>query len=120
MKIRNLLAAGIAAAVLAACGGGEPAATGETASSEESTEITVSDAELAGNPFREKWDTPFGVPPFDSIEDGHFMPAFKKGILEMRAEIAAIASNPKRGRSTLLSTFMTVPPRPTGSGSQLF
>ena len=94
MKIRNLLAAGLAAAVLAACGGGEPAETGETASSEESTEITVTDAELAGNPFREEWDTPFAVPPFDSIEDGHFMPAFKKGILEMRAEIAAVASNP--------------------------
>ena len=28
------------------------------------------------NPFFEKWDTPFGVPPFDRIRDEHFLPAF--------------------------------------------
>jgi len=99
MKIRNLIAAGVAAAILAACGGGKTDATTETAatadSAAEGTEIMITDAELAGNPFREEWDTPFGVPPFSAIEDEHFMPAFKKGILEMRADIAAIANNPE-------------------------
>lgn len=96
MKIRNLIAAGVAAVVLAACGGGETDATTETtAAADENTEIVVTDAELAGNPFREEWDTPFGVPPFSEIKDEHFMPAFKKGVLELRAEIETIASNPE-------------------------
>ena len=30
----------------------------------ETDEVTVSDAELAGNPFRQDWETPYGVPPF--------------------------------------------------------
>jgi len=97
MKIRNLFAVGLAAALLAACGGGEsePNATADaTGDVAEITEITVTDAELAGNPFREEWDTPYGVPPFETIEDGHFMPAFKKAVLEMRADLDAIINNP--------------------------
>ncbi|MDJ0911070.1 MAG: M3 family metallopeptidase [Woeseiaceae bacterium] len=99
MHIRNSLAAIFAAALLSACGGGEPEQAAETetdaSAAGESAEIMVTDAELEGNPFREEWDTPFGVPPFAEIEDEHFMPAFKKAILEMRAEIAAIAENPE-------------------------
>jgi len=57
-------------------------------------EMLVSDAELAGNPFMEEWDTPYGVPPFADIEAAHYMPAMKKGILELRAEIADIVENP--------------------------
>jgi peptidyl-dipeptidase Dcp len=94
MNIRTLLAAGLAAVVLAACGGAEPETSADGAATGESVEIAVSDADLAGNPFREEWDTPFGIPPFDLIEDGHFMPAFKKGVLEMRAEMDAIENNP--------------------------
>lgn len=98
MQIRNSLAAFLAALLLSACGGGEPdsaaEAEGEATAAAESDEITVTDAELEGNPFREEWDTPFGVPPFDAIEDEHFMPAIKKAILEMRAEVDAIVQNP--------------------------
>ena len=97
MKIRNLFAVGLAAALLAACGGGEsePSATSDaTEDAAETIEIAVTDAELAGNPFREEWDTPYGIPPFDSIEDEHFMPAFKKAVLEMRADLDAIINNP--------------------------
>ncbi len=78
---------------LTACSGGdrsEPA----TAATDEPEEITVTAAELKGNPFLEEWDTPFGVQPFDSINDEHFWPAFKYGVLEMRKEIEAIANNP--------------------------
>ncbi|WP_291060987.1 M3 family metallopeptidase [Hyphomonas sp.] len=57
-------------------------------------EITVSDAELEGNPFRAEWTTPYGLPPFDAITDAHFKPAILKGMLESRAEIEAIVSNP--------------------------
>lgn len=56
-------------------------------------EITVTDAELEGNPFLEEWDTPYGAPPFSEIGDEDYMPAVKKGILELRAEIDAIATN---------------------------
>lgn len=97
MMIRNLFAVGLAAALLAACGGGESepnTVADATADVAETTEIVVTDAELSGNPFREEWDTPYGIPPFDTIEDEHFMPAFKKAVLEMRADLDAIINNP--------------------------
>ena len=91
MNISKPLTLSVLAAFLVACGGGEqasaPAADGDV------TQITVSDAELAGNPFLEEWDTPFGVPPFARIKDEHFMPAVKKGILELREDIDAIATS---------------------------
>ncbi|MEM7217415.1 MAG: M3 family metallopeptidase [Pseudomonadota bacterium] len=82
--------------LLLACSGSEQADT-TTMSSEDAApaEIAVSAAELEGNPFLEEWDTPFGVPPFAQIEDDHFMPAFKQGVLDMRAEIDAIVANPE-------------------------
>ncbi len=91
----RILAALSVAALLVACGGGEDQP--ETAASEPSAapEMTVTAAELEGNPFMQEWDTPFGVPPFAEIEDEHFMPAFKKGVLEMRAEVEAIVNNPE-------------------------
>jgi peptidyl-dipeptidase Dcp len=35
------------------------------------------------------------MPPFGAIENGHYMPAIKKGILELRADIDAIVDNPE-------------------------
>ncbi len=46
------------------------------------------------NPFFSEYQTPFGVPPFDLIENAHFEPAFLKGIEEHAAEIQAIVDNP--------------------------
>ncbi len=57
--------------------------------------IEVSEAELAGNPFRAEWTGPYGVPPFAEIKDEHYLPAVKKAVLELRAEVAAIADNPE-------------------------
>lgn len=93
MTIRHLLVTALAAAALAACGSDAPDTP--AGSSDELPEITVTDDELAGNPFLEDWDTPFGIQPFDRIRAEHFMPAFKQGILDMRAEIAAVADNPE-------------------------
>ena len=62
--------------------------------SDAADEIAVTDAELVGNPFMDAWDTPYGVPPFSNIEDAHYMPAIKKGVLEMRAEITRIVESP--------------------------
>lgn len=42
------------------------------------------------NPLLADWLPPFDFPPFDQIEDAHFMPAFDVAIAEARANIAAI------------------------------
>ncbi len=47
------------------------------------------------NPFFNKYETPFEVPPFEQIKAIHFMPAYLKGIDEERKEIKAIINNPK-------------------------
>ncbi|MDE5612801.1 MAG: peptidase M3, partial [Odoribacter sp.] len=45
------------------------------------------------NPLLVRFDTPFEVPPFDKIQDAHYLPAFREGIKQQQAEIEAIASN---------------------------
>jgi len=47
------------------------------------------------NPFFDDWTTPFGVPPFDTIEANHFTPAYKEALAEHAQEVAAIAANPE-------------------------
>ncbi len=46
------------------------------------------------NVLLEKWDTPFGLPPFASIRDEDFAPAFDEAFARARAAIAAIADGP--------------------------
>ncbi|WP_188752544.1 M3 family metallopeptidase [Parapedobacter defluvii] len=48
---------------------------------------------IAENPFLIAYNTPFGVPPFDQIKDGHFKPALEAGMEEHNEEIAAIVGN---------------------------
>ncbi len=47
------------------------------------------------NPFFAEFDTPHGVPPFDTIKEEHYVPAFKEGIKQEKAEVDAIANNPE-------------------------
>ena len=47
------------------------------------------------NPLLEPWDTPFGLPPFDRIEDDHWKPAAEAAIAQARAAIEAIAADPE-------------------------
>ncbi|MEL6823592.1 MAG: M3 family metallopeptidase, partial [Calditrichota bacterium] len=54
---------------------------------------TGNDMQTSGNPFLQEWDTPFGIPPFDLIQDEHYMPAIEKGMEENLAEIDAIVNN---------------------------
>jgi peptidyl-dipeptidase Dcp len=44
------------------------------------------------NPLLNDFDTPFGVPPFDRIETGHYLPAFEQAITEARTEVDAIVN----------------------------
>ena len=45
------------------------------------------------NPLLQPWDTPYGLPPFASLQAEHFKPAFDAAFSEHRAELDAIASN---------------------------
>ncbi len=47
------------------------------------------------NPFFSEYDTTFQIPPFDQIEESHYLPAFKQGIEQHQAEIDAIIANPE-------------------------
>lgn len=53
------------------------------------------DMDQKENPLLAEFDTPFQVPPFDLIDTTHFIPAFKAGIKEQKAQIEAIINNPK-------------------------
>lgn len=52
----------------------------------------LNDISVASNPFFSDWDTPFGAPPFDSIETKHFLPAFEHAMQLHQKEINAIAT----------------------------
>ena len=45
------------------------------------------------NPFFAQWNTPFGIPPFEKIQDADFLPALQEGIKQHDAEIAAIIAD---------------------------
>ena len=42
------------------------------------------------NPFFQEWDTPYGTAPFSQIKTEHYLPAFKEGIKQEKADIQAI------------------------------
>ncbi len=45
------------------------------------------------NPFFGKFNTPFGVPPFDLIRAEHFMPAYLRGFEEQKSNVDKIINN---------------------------
>ena len=47
------------------------------------------------NPFFSKWDTPYEIPDFGRIKTEHYMPAFREGMEQQKAEIEAIVNNPE-------------------------
>jgi len=47
------------------------------------------------NPLLAEWHTEFGVPPFDLIENEHYLPAFREAMAQHKAEIAAVVDNPE-------------------------
>jgi peptidyl-dipeptidase Dcp len=48
-----------------------------------------------GNPLLTEWNTPFGIPPFETINLEHFMPAYLEGMEQHKAEIESIVNNPE-------------------------
>ncbi len=73
---RMIMAAGIAATLLTACG------TSENKS-----------GDASGNPLLSEFTTPFGVPPFDQIKMEHYKPALLQAIDEQAKEVEAIVNN---------------------------
>ena len=45
------------------------------------------------NPFLTEWNTPYGIPDFDAVQEKHYIPAIEAGIAGQQAEIEAIISN---------------------------
>lgn len=45
------------------------------------------------NPFFSSYNTPFEVPPFDKIQNCHYLPAFREGIKQHENEIKDIVNN---------------------------
>src|SRR5512143_1642307 len=54
--------------------------------------------DTAMNPLLEPWNTPFGLPPFATIEPAHYAPAFEVAMREHAAEVAAIAGRAEAPR----------------------
>jgi peptidyl-dipeptidase Dcp len=92
LPLKTLLAAGLAMALIGCTEKAEPVADTDVASADEPVAETPA-VTVEENPFLVEWDTPYNIPPFDSITDEHYSPAFEKGIEELRAEIAVIRDN---------------------------
>ncbi len=64
-------------------------------SDRDAVEQPVTASPEATNPFFAESTLPYGMPPFDLIEEAHYVPAFERGMAEQSAEIETIASNPE-------------------------
>ncbi|MEL7311270.1 MAG: M3 family metallopeptidase [Pseudomonadota bacterium] len=99
MKLSHLLGLTAVAAFLFGCSDNPGAEDTEVAETTEAPaavdELAVDPQDLEGNPFMAEWSTPYGSPPFDVIEDEHFLPAFKHGLSLRRDEIEKITNNPE-------------------------
>ena len=66
------------------------------------------------NPFLSEWNTPYGIPDFNAVEESHYLPAVEAGIEQQKAEIEAIIANPET------PTFANVVEAYEKSGAVLF
>ena len=102
MKAAMLLSAASSVLLLAACSP-QAADTPETASATETastpaaatTQVAETAVPASDNPLLGAWNTPHEAPPFDAIEEEHFLPAFDVALAAHSAEIEAIANNPE-------------------------
>lgn len=78
-----------AALILAACSE-QKDPKGEISSAEPETQSEST----RENPLLKAWNTPFNIPPFDSIKDEDYMPAVNNAVKALRAEVEAITNNP--------------------------
>ncbi len=67
----------------------------ERAPVEQATTETPQGPPQETNPLMVESPLPYRMPPFDRIENQHYVPAFERGMAEEASEIEAIASNPE-------------------------
>lgn len=72
----------------------EPAEPMESAAPAMPAEQDAAEQAEQANPLLVESTLPYGMPPFDLIEDEHFAPAIEQGMAEHQAEIDAIVANP--------------------------
>lgn len=68
-------------------------ATGCAAPADEPMPTSTSGPAGAANPFFSNNALPHGLPPFDRIDDTHYLPAFERGMVEQLEEVEAIAND---------------------------
>ncbi len=54
---------------------------------------TVATAFDLNSPFSTESSLPWGAPPFDRVEEAHYLPAFEAGMAQQRAEVGNIANS---------------------------
>ena len=57
--------------------------------------VCTGKSEKSDNPFFSDYKNEYKAPPFESIKNAHYLPAFEEGIKQHQAEIDSIASNPE-------------------------
>lgn len=57
--------------------------------------IMITSCSQHENPFLAEWNTPYGIPPFDQIQNADYLPAIEEGIRQQEIEIKAITENPE-------------------------
>ncbi|MEM6644999.1 MAG: M3 family metallopeptidase [Bacteroidota bacterium] len=100
MLVTRLLTFLVAVLFLATCASGIPEDGGDSA---EGTPVA---ATANDNPLLAEWDTPFGTPPLDVIDEAHFLPAYDAALATHSAEIGGIASNPEA--ATFANTLLAM------------
>ncbi len=81
-------------AIVAGIGGGSSVVRAQGPTTDTDHVTAHATAAVPENPLLAAWDTPFGVPPFDRIGDGDYLPAFRAAMQEHRGEIDAILNDP--------------------------
>lgn len=105
MKTAMLTSAASVALALAACSPQTETTEAAGTPAVETTPEGSAAAMDANNPLLTAWTTPHGAPPFDQIEEAHFLPAFDAAMASHIAEIDSIAGNPEEAtfENTLLA-----------------
>lgn len=90
----------LSALLAAGCSDSEQAATGDTGGTMNGTAGGADAAESAiaapaGNPFFTESPLYFNYPPFDQIQDEHYLPAFERGMEEQLEEVDLIVAQPE-------------------------
>lgn len=100
MKTRTTLAVAVALSLtVTACSQTDsenPQAAADSAEAPAEPAMAATEAATeASNPFFTESDLYLRYPPFDRIENGHYAPAFERGMADHLEEIQAIAENPE-------------------------